>query len=225
MKDRTLLLLANGTRARFFEGTRGHAEWVELSDLVAPENRLRDRSVTTDRPGRSHGPGAQRHGVNPEGGQAEELVDHFARDTMAKLASTFDEQKHEHILLCAAPAFLGHLRRHVPGQLKGHIRHELDRDWTHVKAAEIEPALKHALEQAAVLTAPGIRRRAGVPARPAAPQSSVCVSGSDTPSRAPVAPIRARSPITPALPISGVSAPTAPTTSNSTPMTLLLIAT
>ena len=62
------------------------------------------------------------------------------------LHDTYDEQRHAHLIICAAPAFLGNLRPHLSKNLVAHVQLELDRDWTQKTPAELETALQRALK-------------------------------------------------------------------------------
>ncbi|MBV8392851.1 MAG: host attachment protein, partial [Alphaproteobacteria bacterium] len=67
---RTLIVVADGARARFFEPRQEAHTLVpaELADLLAPQSRLPNREIVTDRPGRGAGTSAaatHRRGLEP----------------------------------------------------------------------------------------------------------------------------------------------------------------
>src|SRR5260221_1076786 len=67
---RTLIVVADGARARFFEPRHDARTLVPAgqADMVAPDSRLKNKDIVTDRPGRGAGTSAaatHQHGFEP----------------------------------------------------------------------------------------------------------------------------------------------------------------
>jgi hypothetical protein len=64
--EATWVLVADGARARVFSVDRARGPLNEEADFVHPEERLPERELVTDKPGRSRGPGGPQHAVGRE---------------------------------------------------------------------------------------------------------------------------------------------------------------
>lgn len=118
LDSRTLILVADGRRARLFEEARRGGPLTERSDWIAVPN------------GDSHPDGRDK----AEG----DFLAHLSR----QVEPLFMRHAFDHLILVAAPRALGALRRHLPASLKARIELSEPHDRLSASAAEIEQAVR-----------------------------------------------------------------------------------
>lgn len=130
---RTLIVVADSARARFFEPNHGAHALMPASqaDLVAPDSRLPNRDIISDRPGRGAGTSAaatHRHGLEPPH-DPHKLEKHNFTVT---LAHTLDELcgRYDRLVLVAPPRSLGELDGLLSTQVKNMVSHRVPKDLT-----------------------------------------------------------------------------------------------
>lgn len=140
LDSRTLILVADGRKARLFEESRRggplveHPEWV--AGLTPPHvTSPGPRGGVHDRFG--HGSHATAHGGGREKAETEFLA------ALAKhLASVFDDHGFDQLILIAAPRALGVLRRHLPDGLKTRLALSEPHDRVSASLADIQQAVR-----------------------------------------------------------------------------------
>lgn len=111
MAARTLIVVAQRDKARFFHQATAGAKLEEVCDLVHPESRAHGRNLDTDRPGRVHdryGPG--RHAMGQVETSKERAASDFAREVARELGARRNADDFVRLMLVAEPGFLGLLR-------------------------------------------------------------------------------------------------------------------
>jgi protein required for attachment to host cells len=137
----TWVVVADGSRARFFELTtdrRKHRTLQEFDAMVAPEHRLREADLTSDRAGRTFdSKGRGRHALEPPHKARDQATDAFARRLAehvedARIAGYIDK-----LVLIAAPRFLGQLRSRLSEKALALVVHSIDKELTTATCDEV----------------------------------------------------------------------------------------
>lgn len=139
--DSTWLLVANSSSARIFACSQQH-RLQELTALTHPASRLRDADLGSDEPGQtSDRSGHGFHGMTPPTSLHDKEVEVFAREVVDRMKQEYEQHSFEHLLIIAAPRFLGLLRDRLPENLRRSVLLEIDKDVSHMPASEIEQQL------------------------------------------------------------------------------------
>jgi protein required for attachment to host cells len=140
------VLSANGARARIYAAESSTAPLVEVSSLVHPEVRVKERDLTSDRPGRTFDSfGTGRHAKSSEVGpkQTEEI--RFAHEVADKLEQGRVGHAFDRLVVIAGPTFLGHLRDSMSAPLASAVSLEIDKDYTSLRPEELRARLPERL--------------------------------------------------------------------------------
>lgn len=158
----TWIIAANAGRARIFEESDAAKPLKELEDMVNNGARLRTQESETDKLGPTSAAGS---GHNIGGGQgggsqhnakagapnklyqpahtpAELEAEQFARDISKYLVDAHQEGRFDSIVLAASPQFLGALRTLLDPHIKPLIKHELNKDYTHVQPNQLREQIE-----------------------------------------------------------------------------------
>lgn len=128
------VLVADGSRARFFRGKSPNAELEEFRDLVNEDARVQEQELTSDKPGRfhddqgEHQPGAPRSST--ESSAREQSIDDFANDIADFLDHESSQEEFTHLAVIAEPKLLGRLRKSVASQTSKKILEEITKNLT-----------------------------------------------------------------------------------------------
>ena len=128
----TWVIVADGARARIFAWATVNGELEEVVDLTNPQGRLRERALTSDRPGTtfdSHGHNSGHPMQMPHSAQ-DNAADTFAHEVSIELKSALDGGRYTRLVLIAPPKFLGHLRSHLDKQVGKKVVESLPLDLT-----------------------------------------------------------------------------------------------
>ena len=144
MNGKTLrrwILVADAGRARLFLTSPGQPDWELLHDLVHPESRVMGQQLLN---GDSAGPFASKRqdyravDYRPSSAQDDE-AERFAASLSALLtgaSASFDE-----LVLCAAPRFLGMLRKKLGKGVTNKITAQFAKDYTSFEPREVAEML------------------------------------------------------------------------------------
>jgi len=108
------VVVADQSKARFFTVADSHSALQEMGELVHPEARDREQTLTSDRPGRafdSKGQGRHAMGSTVEPGKQETI--RFAKQVTDHLQAAHNEGRCDRLLLVAGPPLLGLLRENL----------------------------------------------------------------------------------------------------------------
>ena len=139
--------MADGARARFFEGDPRR----ERLQLVMPEQHVHGREktsdLTSDRQGRSfESHGSSRHPVEPRHDPKEIEKHRFVRHLVDVLTEALDQRKYDKLILVVPAKMLGDLRKLLPARVAALVEAELDRDLTHEPEAALSEHVQRLLE-------------------------------------------------------------------------------
>ena len=142
----TRIVVANQAEARFYDSERPKAPLRRVGELANPEGRLHDRDLKSDRPGRVFdrapaGPGRRgaigHHATDGERRPRRQAASAFARRISAALAAAQRAKRFDRVVLIAAPAFLGILRKTLPKALRSVVVAEISKDLVNEAADRI----------------------------------------------------------------------------------------
>jgi protein required for attachment to host cells len=144
----TRIVVANQAGARFYDINRPSGALRLVGELANPEGRLHDRDLKSDRPGRVFdraptGRGRRgsvpHHATSTERRPRQQVASVFARRISAALATAHRTRGIDRIVLIAAPAFLGLLRKTLPKSLRAVVVAEVAKDLVNEAADGIRP--------------------------------------------------------------------------------------
>lgn len=136
------VLCANASRARLFIRHKPHAELEELPALTHPASRQKASERGSDEPG----VGFERagHGMHAKAEPTplkESEAKVFAKEVAKHLQRAFEHQQFKQLVIIAAPAFLGLLRKQLNNTVHASIIAEIDKDLSQLPPAEISQYL------------------------------------------------------------------------------------
>jgi protein required for attachment to host cells len=140
--SKAYVLVADSAIARIFAAETPLGALSELEVLTHPESRLHERDLVSDLPGRSFDTmGEGRHGmeVNVRPKQQEALD--FAGEVARRLEAAHARHEFSHLLLVAAPEFLGLLRGKLSAQVRERVSHEVAKNLAKHSPEDIRQAL------------------------------------------------------------------------------------
>ncbi|WP_233862400.1 host attachment protein [Paraburkholderia adhaesiva] len=144
------IVVANRVTARIFATDNPLGAIDEVETLLHPESRVLKQSLVSDRPGRtfdSAGPGRQ--ASDPDTTQHEREATAFAAQIATTLAKARAEARYGTLVIAAAPAFLGVLRKALDSQTQNVVALELDKDLAHLDARALRARLPERLVRSA----------------------------------------------------------------------------
>lgn len=145
----TWVLVADNSRARIFLAETPRGPLQELETLAHPESRLHPKDITSDQPGRtfdSFGLGG-RHAKEAEVDPKQHEALFFAKQVSERLEKARLQSDLKQLVIVAAPAFLGLLRKHLSAGTQALVTYELDKDITQQRPEEIRQHLPEQLPQ------------------------------------------------------------------------------
>lgn len=140
------LVVADEGRAALYRAEEPTGPLTEVQDFVGAENRVPDRELVTDRPGRSFDAGGEgRHALEPSTEPGEVEAQRFAKWLAERLDQSRRAGRFEMLGLIAPPTFLGRLRKSLPDQTARQVVLEVDKDLTRDDAEAVRRHLPHRL--------------------------------------------------------------------------------
>ncbi|HSI00297.1 MAG TPA: host attachment protein [Reyranella sp.] len=148
---RTLIVVADGARARFLEPSEDYRTLVPTgnADMLEPKARRPDRDLVTDKPGRGFSPvrDGRRGGFEPPHDPHKMEKHNFT----ARLAETLDKacsaRKFDRLVLVAPKRSLGELRTLLSARVRKAVSHEVAKDLTTSTPAALRKVLADTLPQ------------------------------------------------------------------------------
>jgi protein required for attachment to host cells len=138
----TWIVVANSSRARIFSYLGNPRNLSEVGDMVNTAARLRTQDTESDVLGQ-HAASKSRHnvgaptqpsGYEPQQLPAEHQAELFGRRLAAYLLQAQQQGRYGHLVLAAAPEFLGVLRKLLDARIAERITFEIDKDYTQFDA-------------------------------------------------------------------------------------------
>ncbi len=147
-KAKTLIVVADSARARFFEPADGRLVEADRSEMVAPLARRPTREIVSDRPGRafrSPTRGFNKHALEP----AHDPQKLEKRKFTTRLAQALDEAVggYDRLVVVAPKRSLGELRTLMSRRVQESVAHEIPKDLTTSTPQAVWKALTAVLPQ------------------------------------------------------------------------------
>jgi len=125
----TWILVADSAHARIFNAETATSAFTELESMIHPEAQQHEQNLTSDLPGhQAGGSTGSHHAVSSETDPKKYEAIEFARALCKQLAAAHNAQKFHQLIVVAAPAFLGHLRKEMSSNISKVIVLEIDKD-------------------------------------------------------------------------------------------------
>jgi protein required for attachment to host cells len=146
---RIRIVVADQSTARWFDTRQRDAALQLAGEMLDPLAHLHDRDFKSDRPGRvfDHASaGARRGAVGHHGTGGEETPrKHEAESFAHKVANALEVARRQDVfdrlVIMAAPAFLGLLRKAMPDALRAVLSCEIDKNLVHSDAQAVKDHL------------------------------------------------------------------------------------
>lgn len=137
--DTVWIVVADAARARILscEGRACHG-LVDVEALSHSESRAQNQDLVSDRPGRGWGSahGEGRHAFEEPTEPAQHERDRFARMVAERLKSAHHEGVYKHLVIVAAPSFLGALREVMDRAVAHTVRVEVAKNVVKIEDPE-----------------------------------------------------------------------------------------
>lgn len=138
------VVVADSSRARFFE-TQGNVEsLVELEDFLSPAARMDEAALRHDAKGRFFGKGEreQAHTAEPAVSAKTHAAQKFSKVIMQHLEQACEKKRYDRLILIAPPQFLGQLHKQLSQRVMQRITQELPLNISGLTAAQIGDHLR-----------------------------------------------------------------------------------
>jgi len=126
-----MIIVANSSRARIFSTDSPSSPLQEIETISHPEGRMHEQDMLSDSPGKMSGAGkGSSHAFQDKTEPKQQEVIDFAKRISVYLESARTSEKIISLIIVAAPAFLGELRKHMSAELNEMVAFELDKNLT-----------------------------------------------------------------------------------------------
>lgn len=137
--DTVWIVVADAARARIFACNGRACQGLhEAEALSHSESRIQNRDLVSDRPGRSwsSASGDARHAMQDSTEPAVTERNRFARQLADRLKAAYNEGAYKHLVIVAAPSFLGALRETLDPGVSKAVSVEVSKNVTKVERPE-----------------------------------------------------------------------------------------
>ena len=136
------IVVAESNLARIFTSEENLRSLREIETLAHPESRLHNRDLKSDTHGRAFDSGGQgRHMMGKRRTPKQHEAETFAHDLSQRLEKARAKGDFSKLVIAAAPAFLGELRKSFSPALKKTLVDEIDKNLVSLDPAAIEEYL------------------------------------------------------------------------------------
>ena len=123
------ILVANQAEAQIYSTPRVPGSLMLVQTLANTVGTAHARDLTSDAPGRVHDRlGSARHSMEPDTGVKEEQRRRFVKEIVQRLETGRLKSEFDQLVLLAAPAVLGVVRKTLPGELQKTVIREIPKD-------------------------------------------------------------------------------------------------
>lgn len=135
---KTMVLVADSSRAKLYMADTPKADLRELADFVAPEGRMHEQDLVSDRPGsgRTSG-GIGVRAFDPPTQAVEEARTMFAKQLADRLEQDRNQGVFDRFVIVAPAAMLGKLRAELSEPLAKLLAESVDKNLIEQSAAEV----------------------------------------------------------------------------------------
>lgn len=138
------VVVADSSRARFFETQNNGESLVELEDFLSPAGRMDETALRHDAKGRFYGKGEreQAHTAEPAVSAKMHAAQQFSKSLMQQLEQACDNKRYDRLILIAPPQFLGQLHKQLSQRVMQRITQELPLDISGLSTTQISEHLQ-----------------------------------------------------------------------------------
>lgn len=140
MQKGTWLVIANSVQANFYQLT--HEEYSLLETLEHAEGRLKTHDLVSDKTGHYRAGGTVRGAYGSTTDPHEEQHHLFAKEVADFLETKRQDKAYQHIILCAAPHFLGLLNKEMSEDVQAMIFETIAKDYIPLPAKELDKIIQ-----------------------------------------------------------------------------------
>lgn len=141
------ILVADQAEARFYATDRVAGKLTLVNVMTNKEGAAHARDLTSDAPGRVHDRrGSARHSMEPDTGVKEEGRRRFVKQIVERLESAHLRGDFERLVLLAAPAVLGVIRKTLSTELARAVVKEIPKDVIGQSLQKIQTQLQRSFE-------------------------------------------------------------------------------
>ncbi len=142
----TWVVVADSGSARIFNAMSPVGPLEEREDFTHPEGRVRERDLASDRPGRAfRNAGVGSHALGQQESPKERAAMNFARLLAGRIAGARAKGELDHLVLVAAPEFLGMLRASLDAESSKRVESEFAFNLVGMTPAQIRAHLPERL--------------------------------------------------------------------------------
>jgi len=135
---RTLILIANGSRAKFLLHNGPGKGLSNRPDLTLHHDVRQIRDIQADRPGRTHdSSGPHRHAMEYASDPQETEKSRFARKIVQQTESVLNDSGFDRLIVTASPNMLARLRDSLTAEVKQKVYAEIDKDLTQIPDGDL----------------------------------------------------------------------------------------
>jgi len=141
------ILVANQAEAQIYSAGQIRGNLVLVDTLTHEEGAARARDLTSDAPGRVHDRmGSARHSMEPDTGVKEEGRRRFVKKMVELLESAHFRGDYDRLVLLAAPAVLGVIRKTISKKFTNVVVKEIPKDVIGQDLDKIKAQLRKSFE-------------------------------------------------------------------------------
>ena len=141
------ILVENQTEAQSYSGKRPLGNLKKMNTLTHEEGAAHTRDLISDAPGRVHDrTGSARHSMEPDTGVKEEGRRRFVKEMVDLLEAAHLKGDFNQLVVLAAPAVLGVIRKTLTGNLVRIVVKEIPKDVIGQDMDKIQAQLQRAIE-------------------------------------------------------------------------------
>jgi len=141
------ILVVNQAEAQIYSATRLPGSLSLVQSLTHEDGAAHARDLTSDAPGRVHDRmGSARHSMEPDTGVKEEQRRRFVKEVVDRLQAARLKGRFDQLVLLAAPAVLGVIRKTLAGDLERAVIREIPKDVIGQGLDKIELQLQRSFE-------------------------------------------------------------------------------
>ena len=142
------ILVANQAEAQIYSANQLPGNLMLVNTLTHEEGAAHARDLTSDAPGRVHDRmGSARHSMEPDTGVKEEERRRFVKEMVDRLKAAHLRGDFDQLVLLAAPAVLGIIRKTLTGELAKAVVKEIPKDVIGQGMDKIQAQLERSFEQ------------------------------------------------------------------------------
>ena len=122
------ILVAESSRAKIYAADSQGNDLTEIEHFEHLDSRRHAHDITSDLPGRNIGGDGSHHALEAKTDIKEEEAILFSQQINNYLRGGRDKRQFGKLVIMAAPAFLGHLRKHMNDQVAKLVVYELPKN-------------------------------------------------------------------------------------------------